>query len=114
MKKEEKNEQKTSVNESEIQTKVGDFALLLSEVKQRMELAHVLPRPVAKIPNYLLWFELFAYHVILNRLETESALRDVDKPIGAATYRLTSALPAELQENLPSIEELEKELGYGG
>jgi hypothetical protein len=38
----------------------------------------------------------------------------MSKPMGVATYRLTSVLPAELQENLPSIEELEKELGYGG
>jgi len=39
MKEEEKNKQKTSVGESEIQTKAGDFALLLSEVKQRIQLA---------------------------------------------------------------------------
>jgi len=38
----------------------------------------------------------------------------VSKPMGVATYRLTEALPADLQENLPSIEELKKELGYGG
>jgi len=49
-----------------------------------------------------------------NRLIAEYALRDISKPMGVATYRLTSALPAELQKNLPSIEELEKELGYGG
>jgi len=49
-----------------------------------------------------------------NRLIAEYALRDISKPMGVATYRLTSALPAELQEKLPSIEELEKELGYGG
>jgi predicted nuclease of restriction endonuclease-like (RecB) superfamily len=49
-----------------------------------------------------------------NRLVAEYALRDVSKPMGIATYRLTEALPADLQENLPSIEELKKELGYGG
>jgi predicted nuclease of restriction endonuclease-like (RecB) superfamily len=49
-----------------------------------------------------------------NRLVAEYALRDVSKPMGVATYRLTEALPADLQENLPSIEELKKELGYGG
>jgi predicted nuclease of restriction endonuclease-like (RecB) superfamily len=49
-----------------------------------------------------------------NRLVAEYALRDVSKPMGVATYRLTDALPAELQESLPSIEELEKELRYGG
>jgi len=49
-----------------------------------------------------------------NRVIAEYALRDVSKPMGVATYRMTTALPAELQESLPSIEELEKELGYGG
>ena len=46
-----------------------------------------------------------------NRVIAEYALRDVSKPMGVATYRMTTALPAELQESLPSIEELEKELG---
>jgi len=48
-----------------------------------------------------------------NRVIAEYALRDVSKPMGVATYRMTTALPAELQESLPSIEEMEKELGYG-
>ena len=47
-----------------------------------------------------------------NRLVVEYALRDTTKPMGVATYRLTEALPADLQESLPSIEELKKELGY--
>jgi len=47
-----------------------------------------------------------------NRLVAEYALRDLSKPMGVATYRLTEALPADLQENLPSIEEIKKELGY--
>mgnify|MGYP001054299166 CR=1 FL=1 len=34
--------------------------------------------------------------------------------IGVATHRLTEALPAEMQESLQSIEELKKDLGYGG
>lgn len=40
----------------------------------------------------------------------EYALRDMSKPIGLAEYRLTEALPKEIQTNLPTIEELEKEL----
>ena len=47
-----------------------------------------------------------------NRLVVEYALRDMNKPMGVATYRLTVALPADMQASLPSIEELEKELGY--
>jgi len=49
-----------------------------------------------------------------NRLVVEYALRDVCKPMGVATYRLTETLPADLQKYLPSIDELQKELGYGG
>lgn len=56
-----------------------------------------------------------------NRLVAEYALRDLSKPMGVATYRLPEALPAELQEALPRLRELEaeleknlKELGYGG
>jgi len=47
-----------------------------------------------------------------NRLVAEYTLRDMNKPMDVATYRLTGTLPAEPQESLPSIEELEKELGY--
>jgi len=46
-----------------------------------------------------------------NRLVVEYSLRDMNKPIGAATYQLTRTLPADLQESLPSVEELEAELG---
>ncbi len=46
-----------------------------------------------------------------NRLVVEYALRDMSKPIGVATYRLTESLPAELRESLPSIEELKREMG---
>jgi YhcG PDDEXK nuclease domain len=37
----------------------------------------------------------------------EYALRDMNKPIGIPTYQLKYALPAPLQGNLPTIEELE-------
>ncbi len=40
----------------------------------------------------------------------EYALRDMSKPIGLAEYRLTEALPEDIQTNLPTIEELESEL----
>jgi len=46
-----------------------------------------------------------------NRLVVEYALRDMSKPIGVVTYRLTESLPAELRESLPSIEELKREMG---
>lgn len=42
-----------------------------------------------------------------NRAVVEYALRDVGKPIGVSTYRVTRELPAPLREDLPSIEDLE-------
>lgn len=46
-----------------------------------------------------------------NRVVAEYALRDSNKPIGVAEYQLVEALPAELQTSLPSIEQIERELG---
>ena len=46
-----------------------------------------------------------------NRVVAEYALRDTHKPIGVAEYQLVAALPAELQTSLPSIEQIERELG---
>lgn len=40
----------------------------------------------------------------------EYALRDLQKPIGIATYQLRDALPEPLQGRLPTIEQLETEL----
>ena len=48
-----------------------------------------------------------------NRVVAEYALRDSNKPIGVAEYQLVAALPAELQTSLPSIEQIERELGGG-
>ena len=49
-----------------------------------------------------------------DKLVAEYALSDISKPLGLATYQLSHTLPANLQGQLPSIEALEKELGYGG
>jgi predicted nuclease of restriction endonuclease-like (RecB) superfamily len=45
-----------------------------------------------------------------DRLIAEYALRDMQAPLGIATYRLTEALPAPLKDSLPSIAELEATL----
>jgi predicted nuclease of restriction endonuclease-like (RecB) superfamily len=42
-----------------------------------------------------------------NGAVVEYALRDIAKPIGVSTYRVTRELPAPLQEDLPSIEDLQ-------
>jgi predicted nuclease of restriction endonuclease-like (RecB) superfamily len=45
-----------------------------------------------------------------NRVVAEYALRDTNKPIGVAEYRLVEALPKDLAQSLPSIEQIEREL----
>lgn len=46
-----------------------------------------------------------------DRILAEYALRDIRKPIGVSDYELTRALPDNLKSSLPSIEEIEAELG---
>lgn len=41
----------------------------------------------------------------------EYALRGMSQPIGVAEYELSKAIPENLKANLPTIEEIEKELG---
>ena len=45
------------------------------------------------------------------KLIAEYALRNIRTPIGVSEYRLTRAIPDELKGHLPSIKELEEELG---
>jgi len=45
-----------------------------------------------------------------NRLIAEYALRDMQAPLGVATFRLTDALPEHLQGQLPTIADLEASL----
>ena len=46
-----------------------------------------------------------------NRLVAEYALSGIDKPIGVAEYALVRDLPERLSTSLPTIEDLEQELG---
>jgi len=43
----------------------------------------------------------------------EYSLKDINKPIGVSEYQITHALPDELKSSLPTIEEIEAELGGG-
>lgn len=45
-----------------------------------------------------------------NKVVAEYALGDRSQPMGIAEYKLLESLPAELQTNLPSIEQIEREL----
>ncbi len=46
-----------------------------------------------------------------NEVVAEYALGDKSQPMGVAEYKLLESLPKELQTNLPSIEQIERELG---
>jgi len=48
-----------------------------------------------------------------NRLIAEYALRDVSKPMGVAEYQIVDVLPPMLEAELPSIEQIERELRTG-
>ena len=45
-----------------------------------------------------------------DKLVAEYSLSDIDKPIGIAQYQLTRTLPENLQDQLPSVEEIVKGL----
>jgi len=42
-----------------------------------------------------------------NKIETEFALRDINKPMGVSGFNLTESLPENLKGSLPTIEEIE-------
>ncbi len=46
-----------------------------------------------------------------DRILAEYTLRDIHKPIGISDYELTRALPESLRSSLPTVEEIEAELG---
>ncbi len=46
-----------------------------------------------------------------DRVLAEYTLRDIHKPIGISEYELTRALPENLKSSLPTVEEIEAELG---
>lgn len=48
-----------------------------------------------------------------NKVVAEYALRDNTQPLGVAEYLLVESLPPDLQTNLPSIEQIERELAGG-
>jgi len=45
-----------------------------------------------------------------NKVTAEYALRNINRPIGISEYELTKAIPKNLQSQLPTIEDLEREL----
>ena len=45
-----------------------------------------------------------------NDLVAEYSLKDMSKPIGVSAYRITSCLPEEFENQLPSVEDLQKRI----
>ena len=45
-----------------------------------------------------------------NDLVAEYSLRDMSKPIGVSEYKITSSLPEELYNNLPSVEDIQSRI----
>jgi len=45
-----------------------------------------------------------------NRTVAEYALKDISKPIGISEYQITESIPENLKGNLPTIEQIEREL----
>jgi len=46
-----------------------------------------------------------------NDIVVEYALKDINKPLGISEYELTESLPKEYKSSLPSLEEIEAQLG---
>ena len=45
-----------------------------------------------------------------NKVKAEYALKDINKPIGISEYELIKSIPEDLKSNIPTIEELEREI----
>ena len=45
-----------------------------------------------------------------NNLVAEYSLKDISKPIGVSEYKVTSNLPEDLEDQLPSIEDIQKRI----
>lgn len=45
-----------------------------------------------------------------NNVVAEYSLKDISKPIGVSEYKVTSILPDELEEQLPSVEDIQKRI----
>jgi predicted nuclease of restriction endonuclease-like (RecB) superfamily len=49
-----------------------------------------------------------------DKIDVEYLLRDIHKPMGISEYKLTNAIPENIKAQLPSIEEIERELEKQG
>ena len=47
------------------------------------------------------------YHL---NVVAEYSLKDISKPIGVSEYKITSSLPDDLEKQLPSVEDIQKQI----
>ncbi|BDA69485.1 hypothetical protein RIVM261_060930 [Rivularia sp. IAM M-261] len=85
-----------------------------------LKIGEFLPEYIGKMQFYLaalddrvrLDYENPSVGIILckskDKMIVEYALRESNKPIGVATYRIVSTLPQDLQDKLPTPEEIAK------
>ena len=86
-----------------IELKIGEF---LPEYVGKMQFyLAVLDEQVRLKENYSLGIILCKSK---NRTIVEYALKESNKPIGVATYRMVSTLPQELKDQLPTVEQVAK------
>ena len=45
-----------------------------------------------------------------NNLVAEYSLKDMSKPMGISEYKISSVLPEELSQQLPSVEDIQKHI----
>ena len=48
-----------------------------------------------------------------SKVVAEYALKNISNAIGVSEYQLTQSLPEDLKSSLPTIDEIERELGAG-
>ena len=60
------------------------------------------------------YIDLLFYHLLLckekNNIIAEYALQEINRPIGVSEYKLVEKLPSELENALPSVEDIEKRI----
>ena len=96
----------------------NDYAKLLGDIKQRIRSAQYEALKAVNRELIALYWDIG--RLIVKRQQGESwgksvvellaiveyALRESNKPIGVAAYRIVSTLPAELQNQLPAPEQI--------
>ena len=58
----------------------------------------------------MIWGTRSKIITLVKKLSAEYALKDISKPIGISEYKLIESIPEDLKSNLPTIEEIEKEI----